>query len=240
MAVVAPTPGAPQFEIPTPTGALQGVANFQWSGSAWVPFASGDGTNTTVTLSAGTATGQITPQVTATYTRAADATNYSVGDNIGNSVTAANVVPISFTVARANGTSGRIKGARCTVTAASGTIVLPAFDLLLFRAEANIPFAAGSYPADNGALNVSSAAMIQLLGVFSFSASAWRNQAGGTSAAGSAVWQAVPLAGSRVDATFNLASYNTQTILGLMQAQNTWSPGNVAQEFDFALDVSQD
>lgn len=180
-----------------------------------------------------------TPRVVVTMTRASDATNYAVGDLIGNSTTAANVVPLSFGVARTVGGSGRITGCRAVVTAASGTIVLPAFDLLLFRPESGVPFAAAGYPADNAALNVGSAAMIQQVGVFSFSATGWRNQAGGATAAGAAVFQ-IAGAGGRPYMPFNLASCGGNALLGLMQAQNTWSPGAVAQQFDFALDVDQD
>jgi hypothetical protein len=183
--------------------------------------------------------GGFTPRVTATYARPADNTAYSIGDLIGNSGTAASVVPISFTVARTVGGSGRIIGCRCVVTAASGTIVLPAFDLLLFRPEASIPFAAAGYPADNAALNVSSAAMLQLVGVLAFSATGWRNQAGGATAAGTGIFQTAGIVG-RPYAPFNLASCGGQVVLGLLQAQNTWTPTGVINTVDLALDVDQD
>jgi hypothetical protein len=182
----------------------------------------------------------ITPQITATYTRAADATQYTIGDLIGNSTTAANVVPITFTPGRPN---GRIIGARCVLTAASGTVVLPAFDLLLFRvSDATVPFSAGSYPADNSPLNISSTNMIQLVGIVSYSATAWRNQAGGSTAAGLNVWQEGSLvtAGSRSFAPYNLTGLSTQNLLGLMQTQNTWNPGAVSNQFDFVLELDQD
>lgn len=181
-----------------------------------------------------------TPRVTATLTRAADATQYGIGDIIANSTTAASVVPITFTVARISGGSGRITGCRCTVEAASGTIVLPAFDLLLFRPETGIPFAAAGYPADNAVLNVSAAAMRDLVAVMSFSSSAWRNQAGGLTAAGPAIYQSVLLSSGRPFAPFNLASIPSTTVLGILQAQNTWNPGAVVQTIHFALDVDQD
>jgi len=229
----------PAFEVPTATGVLQGVAPFRWNGSAWVAAAP-EGASTTIasgTINAG----GFTPSVRATYTRASDATTYAIGDLIGNTTTAANVVPMTFTVARAASGSGRISGARCVVTAASGTIVLPAFDLLLFRpVDANTPFTAGSYPADNAALTISSAAYIELSAVFSFSASAWRNNAGGITAAGAVIRQAVSEASGRPYAPFNLVATAGSTLLGLMQAQNAWAPGAVSQQFDFALDVDQD
>lgn len=192
--------------------------------------------------------GLLTPSITATYDKPADATQYALGDIIGNSLTAASVTPITFAnaVRFANG-SGRLNSCRCVVTAASGTIVLPAFDLLVFvPAGGVIPAAAGAYPADNAVFNVSSAAMAQLVGVFSFAADAWRNQAGGATAAGAAIWQAPKLAGNRVSAPFSLDGVSNldgsacTSLVGVMQAQNTWNPGAVAQNFAFTLGVEQD
>jgi len=158
----------PAFEVPTATGALQGSAQFLWNGTAWVAAAGATGAAAGASI---VSAGGFTPSARATYTRASDATTYAIGDMIGNSTTAASVVPMTFTVARMASGSGRISGARCVVTAASGTIVLPAFDLLLFRpVDANTPFTAGSYPADNAALAISSAAYIELSAIFSFSA----------------------------------------------------------------------
>lgn len=219
----------PATYVPTLGGPLAGVAPFYWDGSTWV--AQGG--------ASGGASGGITPRVTASYARPADNTAYAIGDLIGNSGTANLVVPISFTAARVAGGSGRITGARCVVTAASGTIVLPAFDLLLFRPEASIPFAAAGYPADNAALTVSSAAMLQLVGVLAFSATNWRNSAGGSTAAGAAIYQSSGFV-SRPYAPFNLATTGLATLLGLLQAQNTWTPTGVVNTFDFNLDVDQD
>jgi len=176
-----------------------------------------------------------TPRVTASFSRPADATQYSIGDIIANSGTAASVVPITFNLPAS---SGRLTGARAVVTAASGTIVLPAFDLILFRPEASIPFANAGYPADNTALNITSAAYNQVVAIFSFSASSWRNQAGGTTAAGGVVYQAVSLA-SRAIAPFNVDGLS-DTLLGLVQAQNTWNPGAVANTLSFMLDSDFD
>jgi hypothetical protein len=191
------------------------------------------------TYSRGVVAGGTTPRLTATYTRAANATQYDIGDLIGNSTTAASVVPIEFDLSTWS-PYGRLSSIRCVVTAASGTIVLPAFDLLLFRVSAaSIPFTAGSYPADNAACNITSAAYQQCVAVFSFSASSWRNQAGGATAAGAHIYQRSRLA-SAAYAPFNIEGLSSQKLLGLMQAQNTWNPGNVAQQFDFALDADLD
>jgi hypothetical protein len=182
--------------------------------------------------------GGFTPRVTATQTRPADGTAYTIGDLIGNSGTAASVVPLTFTVARAAGGSGRISGARAVVTAASGTIVLPAFDLLLFRPESGIPFPAAGYPADNAVLTVGAPSLAELVGVLSFGSSGWRNATGGAIASGNAIYQAAAF--SRPYAPFNLLSTGGTALLGLLQAQSAWAPGAVANQFDFALDVDQD
>jgi hypothetical protein len=221
----------PVLNVPTPGGYIAGAAQFVWDAGAGAWVAAGG--------SASGGVGGITPRVTATYARPADNTAYAIGDIIGNSGTANLVVPISFTVARVAGGSGRITGCRCVVTAASGTIVLPAFDLLLFRPETSIPFAAAGYPADNAALNITSAAMLQMVGVLGFSVTGWRNQAGGATAAGTQIFQAVGFT-TRPYAPFNLASCGGQLVLGLLQAQNTWTPTGVINTFDFALDVDQD
>ncbi len=229
----------PAFEISTPTGVIAGVATFAWDSTALAWKAVGGTTGATGTTSSAVSgnTGGFTSRVTATMSRPADATQYAVGDIIANSGTANLVVPISFTVARIEAGSGRITGCRCVVAAASGTIVLPAFDLLLFRPEANIPFAAAGYPADNAVLNVTAAAMREQTAIMSFASTGWRNQAGGNTAAGDHVYQAVSLL-SRPYAPFKLTS--GQAIVGLLQAQNTWNPGAVVNTFDFALDVDQD
>lgn len=175
--------------------------------------------------------------VTAQMVRPGDATQYAVGDLIGNSQTAASVVPIDFVVARSGPAAmGHITGARCVITAASGTIVLPRFDLLLFRPVTDIPFAAGSYPADNTALQVAAAAMKEMIGVLTFDEGRWRNRDGGASAAGTHVWQSVAPT-PRALLPFNLNGASSRGLRGLLQAQNTWNPGNVQNTFDFVLDV---
>jgi hypothetical protein len=224
---------AVRVELPTDGTGVVGLA----AGSALVGKVGIDQT-TPGTTNAVTASG-ITPRVTATMSRPADNTAYSIGDLIGNSGTANLVVPINFTVARVAGGSGRITGCRAIVTAASGTIVLPAFDLLLFRPESNIPFASAGYPADNAALNITSAAMLQLVGVLAFSATGWRNQAGGATAAGTQIYQTAGFV-TRPYAPFNLTSCGGQVIYGLLQAQNTWTPTGIVNTFDFNLDCDQD
>jgi hypothetical protein len=190
----------------------------------------------------------VTRRVTATMTRPADGTAYAAGDIIANSTTAASVVPITFDgAARTNKGSGRLTGIRCVVTPASGSLVIAnfAFDLLVFRPATNIPFAAAGYPADNAALTVSAAALRELVGIFRFTASNWRSPAGSKSVAGVAGYQAVGLGDAsatdivvRPYAPFDLSNLSsTDDLLGLVQAQAAWTPGAVANQFDFVLDI---
>lgn len=180
-----------------------------------------------------------TPRIVAgQYSKPASATQYTIGDIIGNDATAGNVVPLKFPLPRP---SGRITGARCTVNAASGTLSLPGFDLLLFRPVASVPFADAGYAADNGVMNITAAAYRDLVAVLTFSASNWRNQLGASSAAGAVAWQDVILT-RRPFAPFNIddPTLATKQLIGVMQDASGWTPTNVVYTFDFALDVDLD
>tara|TARA_R110002074_G_C12558458_1_gene667628 strand:- start:24941 stop:25531 length:591 start_codon:yes stop_codon:yes gene_type:complete len=184
------------------------------------------------------AVGGITPRPNATLSRPADATQYSVNDHIANSATGSAVLPLTFTMGIAD-CSGLIIGARCVLTAASGSVVTTAadFDLVLFRPTTSVPFAAGSYPADNAALSISALAANQLVGRFSFINSAWST----SGFAATTARQVVGPASGLVADTFNLHGIGTATVpapdylLGLVQAKGTWNPGNVAQSLYFEL-----
>lgn len=173
------------------------------------------------------------------FSRPADATAYVTGDAIANSGTASAVVPITFTNA-SMGTiydnAGMLTSCTCTITPASGNVVITSldFDLLIFRPNTDIPFASGSYAADNAALSISSSAFKDLLAVFSFSSGSWRNPAGALTA-GTVGWQ------RSVGATAPFMQYdcmNTGTLRGLVQAKGSWTPGAVVNEFYFVLDSS--
>lgn len=184
--------------------------------------------------------GGINRRVTGTITRPADNTAYAAGDMIGNSTTAASVTPITFSrAAMEDGGSGRLTGVRCVVAPASGSLIITnlAFDLLIFRPGTDIPFAAGSYPADNAAMTISAAAMRELVAIFSFNASNWRSPAGSISVAGAAGYQAVTLNSGRPYAPFDLTTLHTANLVGVLQAQAAWTPTGIANQFDFALDI---
>jgi hypothetical protein len=182
---------------------------------------SGDGTGATFTLTWGADAG------------ASGA--YQAGDIIANCQTAAAVLPVVFPLpakyANCGVVSGRIHTARLTLVAASGTIVLPKFDLLLFRPTTL------SLPADNGALSVPMAAYKELIAVVPFSETAFRNAAGALTAAGTYGWQSVAVGGVRFD---NAGTATPDKLIGVMQAQNAWAPTALVYEFNFSLDLDLD
>jgi len=180
--------------------------------------------------------GGTTPRLSASFTRPGDATNYTIGDLIANSQTAASVVPMEFTLPSY---SGRLSSAACVIKAASGTVALPSFDLLLFHPATDIPFAAAGYPADNAALTLTDAMYKELAGVIPFTSTLWRNATGGSTAAGTVLWQAASFANLPYWA-FNATPTGVKKLRGILQAQNAWAPGNVANAFDFALHVDSD
>lgn len=180
--------------------------------------------------------GGTTPKLTTQFVRPGDATTYAIGDLIANSQTAASVVPMEFVLPAF---SGRLSGAACVVSAASGTIVLPQFDLLLFNPVTSIPFAAAGYPADNAALVLTAAMYREVVAVIPFTSTLWRNSAGGSTAAGTVLYQAAPLL-NLAYAPFNATTTVVKKLIGIVQAQSAWAPGNVANTFDFALHVDSD
>lgn len=175
-------------------------------------------------------------RVTASITRPADNTAYQSGDAIANSASAAAVVPLTFTLAGTK--QAKILGASCVVTPASSNLVITAldFDLLIFRPATDIPFAAGSFAADNAAMAISAAAFRELVGVFSFVNGAWRNPAGALTA-GVTGYQAVAATPRTFGYHFDPVN-DSSTLIGVIQAKAAWTPLGVANQFDFALDIS--
>jgi hypothetical protein len=169
----------------------------------------------------------------ATFSRPADNTAYQSGDAIANSVTGPAVVPLTFKMGVPR---GLLVSALCTVTPASGNLVITAldFDLLLFRPDTDIPFAAGSYAADNAAMAISAAAYRNLVAVFSFTAGNWRNPAGALTA-GATGWQAsVPAVRPMIE----FHTLDTNNLIGVVQAKGAWTPTGVINQFDFVLEHS--
>lgn len=180
-----------------------------------------------------------TPNVSASFVRAASGTQYTAGDRIGPS-TATDL--LEFTVARNtlsdSNRSGRVTGGTCTINCASGTIVFPSFSLFLFRPVADIPFASGSLPADNAAMSFSAVALHELVAKLDFGAS-WMSHLGGAGQTGTVAWQEAAPA-KRPYATFNFTGLGQVDLLGVVQDQGGWNPGNIANTIHFTLDVDQD
>jgi hypothetical protein len=166
---------------------------------------------------------------------------------IGNDATAANVVPITFTMARPK---GRITACRAIVTPASSTVVYTNLDvdLVMYEAMVNTPFAAAGYPANNAAITAATnvaARTNQLarLGTFSFNNAAWRkgnNQIISSTVTGMSGTQKVGLLTGEVYVPFDLTSAESLTIRALAVLQSAWNDGNIANNFDFVLDVDYD
>lgn len=179
--------------------------------------------------------GGITPRVTAQLVRPASATTYAANDHIANNGTGADVTPMVFTFAEIGGSgSGVITGAKCVAKATSGALVTTnfAFDLLLFRPATDIPFADGSYPADNAALSITSSMLNQLVGRFSFTAAGWVTSGLETGAG----YQTVAEASGLSFVPFDLQGLGTVNYLnGILQAKAAWDPGAVVQTLDFEL-----
>lgn len=174
---------------------------------------------------------------------------YAAGDLIGNSTTAGNVVPITFSgVTRAIGVGGsaKIRGAKCVVAPATGNVVVTNFDfdLLIFRPTTDMPYPAGSYPADNAALSMTVARYKELVCVIPFVNGAWRNPTGALTAGAVGCQFAAPAALSPAVldlSDFLPANSRGDDVLALMQARAAWDPsGGAAHTFDFTLFLDQD
>lgn len=184
--------------------------------------------------------GGITPRVAAQLVRPASATQYAANDHIANNGTGADVTPMSFDLSEIGAScSGLIYGARCTLKAASGAVVTTAlaFDLMLFRPVDDVPYAAGSYPADNAALTLTSTAMKQCVARVGFTSSGWVSGGFETGAA----WQTAVLSSGLTAEPFSLQGLGAAaTLVGIVKATDAWNPGNVAQTLDFELIVQGD
>lgn len=174
-------------------------------------------------------------RLTASFSRPADNTAYQAGDAIANSVTGSAVVPLTFSLAGFR--RGFLTGCRCVVTPASSNLVITAldFDLLLFRPATSIPFAAGSFPADNTAMAITAASYREFVGAFRFSAGAWRNTLGALTA-GVTGSQTIDC-GARPLFSFDVDEFSTKALIGVVQALGAWTPTGVANQFDFSLDA---
>jgi len=174
--------------------------------------------------------------LTANFSRPADNNAYQSGDAIANSTTGSAVVPLTFSLPSER--QGKLLGARCTVAPASGNLVITAldFDLLIFRPVTSIPFAAGSFPADNAAMSITTEDFRELVGVFTFAAGAWRNPLGALTASTVGFQAVAPTTRSSYPVNVGDAG---GSLIGVVQAKGAWTPTGVVNRFDFVLDFEQ-
>lgn len=183
------------------------------------------------------------PRVAANFTTPGSAGAYAAGDSISNSATGSAVLPLTFNVPW---TSGKITSCSCVVTPASGNLVVTALDfqLLVFRPVANTPFAAGSFLADNAAMAITAASYRELVARFTFANAGWQNPAGSFTAGATGQQTVIPGVGAsstRIFAPFYCGNEGTavqsQQLIGVVQVLAGWNDANVANRFDFALDL---
>lgn len=161
-------------------------------------------------------------------TRPADTTAYAIGDAIANSTTAGDVTPLTFTVARANGLSGRVIGAHLITDSAT------AFGAIRLHLFNTTPFAAAGFQADNSALALTYTALTtgsagsspHYIGSIDFETFIAH------SASARSIGQASP-----TELVFDCAAAN-QLIYGLLEARAAFTPAS-AQKFTVGLDVIQ-
>lgn len=184
----------------------------------------------------------------AAYTIAASAGAFGAKDLMANSETAADVVPITFTLARPK---GRIFGCRAVISPASGNVVWAnlAFDFLTFRADTDVPFAAAEYPASNAELTFAdiakaTAALTSRVAKFTFSSSAWEKATGEALSGvvtGMAATQSVGLSSGLSYVPFDLSDLAAPyTLRALVVAKEAWNNGNVAHTLRPSLIVDYD
>jgi hypothetical protein len=176
-----------------------------------------------------------TPGTTATYT---------AGYYIGNSA----LTPLEFTTASSK---GAILGATMAITPASGQFLYAAadFSLVLYKKDASIPLASGSYPADNAQFTPSSLSVARSFALnricqFDFSNSLWRNGAGQlvSSTTSGNVYAALCAIQTQADfaglcqRVFDLSATSyTTTICGMLFAKSAYAPTAIAQTIDVTL-----
>lgn len=190
----------------------------------------GGASGSTVTVGGGVdGFAKIATYAAAELTRPGDTNVYAIGDAIANSTTAGSVTPLSFTVARAAGYTGRVTGALLAVNSAT------AFGFIRLHLFNQAPFAAAGYQADNAALALTYTALKtgaagsnpNYMGYIDFNAFVAQSAAAMS-------FGACDLA----DLNF-LPAAASQAILGLLEARSIFTPAN-AGTFNVTLDIVQD
>ena len=180
-------------------------------------------------------------QLTSTFSRPADATAYTAGDEISNHATAGSVVRSTFNLS--GFTRGLVIAAGIDVTPASGNVVVTAFDIqmLLFK-TADAPAAVG----DNVTHPVTGAQRRTAIGCFRFDDGGWMNPLGAFTASTSAYQEVphtlslpvtVPELAHSFGAPFDFAGspIGSRELTAVFQVLAAWTPGAVANVFGLRL-----
>lgn len=172
-----------------------------------------------------------------TFTRPADTTAYTgfsgttFGDLIANSTTAANVLPLTFDLARGKGRTGLITGARFLTDSVSA---IAAVRLHLLNAP---PYAAGAYPADNATMTLTAAlarlgadgfGAFDYIGYYDFSTFVQQSDFSYAEAIGPTIQN------KRFGCRPNVA-----TLTGMLECRTAFTPAS-GQRFTVALDAQLD
>jgi hypothetical protein len=155
-----------------------------------------------------TVSGGLTPSApTCTFTRGANATAYTIGDEVGTAGTA----PTTVSVARFNGGSGVILGAQVVYSGYAATV--PQLVVLLFSATVTLA-------GDNAQLNLSDSDAALMIGYIPLTASqSGQYSAGAPVSAGNTIFQGAPTA--PIEFT---AGGSQQTIYAALITLNAWTP----------------
>jgi hypothetical protein len=160
------------------------------------------------------------PGPTCTFTRGANATPYTIGDEVGTSGTA----PTAITVGRFNGASGVIQGVQ--VVYSSYAAIVPQLVLLLFSATVTLA-------GDNAQLLLSDAHAKLMIGWIPLTASlSGQYSAGAPVAAGNTIFQGVP-----TEPIHYTCAGGTQTIFAALITLNAFTPVANSETLDVLLQV---
>lgn len=186
--------------------------------------------------------GLFVPECFATMTRASGTSQYTAGDIVANSTSAAEVVPLKFPACRTPNGSGLITGGR--MIKSDDDVTQASFRLWLLTKQ---PFATGSYPADNAALVLTYAALGYLIGYMDFSTFVDAGSAGsGNASMSAAAHREMPFNCARAarmptdDSVIVGGQFydGTRLIYGVLEAVGTYTPAS-AEQFTVWLDVQQ-
>ncbi|MGH9927828.1 MAG: hypothetical protein ACREA9_01235 [Pyrinomonadaceae bacterium] len=185
-----------------------------------------------------------------TFSRPADATAYTAGDEISSSATAGSVVRAVFNLS--GYTRGRIVAAAIDVTPASGNFVVTASDMeMQLYKTVDAPAAVG----DNVTMPIGAAVQALSLGTWRFDDGAWLNQLGALTA-GTSAFQEVPANMAVPTATPGLQVQHvpghfftfeggladapgatSRQLTASLRALGAWTPTAVVNAFGITIDI---